>query len=641
MNLPSYILNSLRNGKTSLGQHPSYPPDEEDSFIVGLISDYFEGLSSKFDTTDINDLKNQLSKLIAKAKKIENDNIDNLEKLCAETINKIFNIPEDTINIEMKLVDNVDTRNERLVPEKTVDFTFDDIDDMNRLTDEVYKRRMLNALINGASIVCSEEMKFYLQELFDINDELPSLYKKIFEINNLLLYLEKDSINKDNVTDGGKVDVNIMSPDDAVTIKSEGILMPTLLEETIKGLLELAISHGLPNSSEKAKYIISKSDFKLAEMWDARLGVPLWLLICNLLEKQNIDIDNVGSNYLLMELSKLPTDKFNSLLREVFKGTKKGRVSLARIVNEIENMKEEEDFMEHMNSMNSTYNEISDDEYYSPDELIVDSEQYIDEASKPLISPEEAERQGFAVPKEHLTWKEGEFQIPKKHEIGYKVFALKNGQLYPPVVANEGGQPTPIGKWLPCGCPPIVGYTASEHRPQVKTGGQGTARNLGNLSFRPGWHLGMIPFAKQFCYKLNNSETLLIDGRYVFPDDFVFAECEYQADNDLSDECYKNGLTKNGKYQHSRAGIPRIPKNAFYRYRTNVDPTTEDWIITGAVKITKVLSREEVDAINAKNGIKPLIYANDKQAKQLKKQVIAQRKNTTQPQQLSLPFDEQ
>lgn len=244
-----------------------------------------------------------------------------------------------------------------------------------------------------------------------------------------------------------------------------------------------------------------------------------------------------------------------------------------------------------------------------------------------LISPEDAEKQGFAIPKEHLQWKDGEFKEPKKKAIGYKVFALKNGKLYPPVVANDGGSDTPIGKWLPCSCPPIVGYTAAEHRPQVATGGNGTARNLGNLSFRPGWHLGLVPFAKQFCYKLNNSETLMIDGRYVFPDDFVFAECEYQADNDLSDECYQNGLTKNGKYQHSRAGIPRIPKNSFYRYRTNVDPSTEDWIITGAVKVNRVLSREEVDQINASKGIKPLIYANKKQAMQLKKQVLANNEN--------------
>ena len=241
--------------------------------------------------------------------------------------------------------------------------------------------------------------------------------------------------------------------------------------------------------------------------------------------------------------------------------------------------------------------------------------------AKPLISPKDAEEQGFAIPQEDLQWKEGEFKEPQKKAIGYKVLALINGKLYPPVVANRGGSDTPIGKWLPCQCPPIVGYTAAEHRPQVATGGKGTARNLGNLSFRPGWHLGVIPFAKQFCYKLNNKESLIIDGRYVFPDNFVFAECEYQADNDLSDECYRNGLTKNGKYQHSRAGIPRIPKNSFYRYRTNVDPSTEDWIITGAVKVNKILSREEVDKINASHGIKPLIYANKKQAEQLKKRV--------------------
>lgn len=248
----------------------------------------------------------------------------------------------------------------------------------------------------------------------------------------------------------------------------------------------------------------------------------------------------------------------------------------------------------------------------------------INEKQAPLISPEEAERQGFAVPQNLLRWEEGEFQVPKKSAIGYKVFALIGGKLYPPVVANDRGEPTPVGVWIPCSCPPIIGYTAKEHRPRVKTGGKGTARNLGNLSFRPGWHLGMIPFAKQFCYKLNNSTTLTVDGRYVFPDDLVFAECEYQADNDLSDECYRNGLTKNGKYQHSRAGIPRLPKNSYYRYRTNVDPSTEDWIITGAIKVNKVLSRDEVDSLNAKAGIKPLIYANEKDAKEIKKQISMQ-----------------
>lgn len=243
------------------------------------------------------------------------------------------------------------------------------------------------------------------------------------------------------------------------------------------------------------------------------------------------------------------------------------------------------------------------------------------EKKEQLISPEDAERMGFAVPQENLRWQEGEFQEPKEKKIGYKVFALIDGKLYPPVVANPEGNPTPVGEWIPCSAPPIIGYSVKEHRPKVKTGGKGTSRNLGNLAFRPGWHLGLVPYAPQFFYKKNNEEKLVIDGHYVFPSNLVFAECEYQADTDLSDESYKNGLSKNGKYQHSRAGIPRLPKNAFYRYRTNPDPSSADWIITGAIKVGKVLTHEEINAINEKAGLPPLLFMSAKEVKEYKKKM--------------------
>lgn len=615
------------DGKTSLGKHPSYPPDEENAFIIDLLNDYYDNIAFSIDVDDVNSAKSKLSEYLTNAKRIEDNNRASLEKLCADTINDIFDIPYNALKIEMNIVNTIDSKDERLIPEKTVDYTFEDIEDMNMLTEEVYKRRMLDCLVAGASLYYSENLTNYLNGLFSIDPELPLLYKKIFELNKFLIYNEKDTFDKDKMTDGGKVDVDISSPDNIVTIKSEGVLMPILLEETIKGLLELAISHGLPKNSSKAKYIIGKSDFKLAEIWDVRLGLPLWGCFVDCLQKQKLDIDNIGANFLLMEISKMPVNIFNKFLQEIFKGTKRGTKLLADMCCSILDNKDEDEFTAYMDNMRSKENINDEDDFFEADELITDSMQ-IEEGVRPLISPEEAERQGFAVPKEHLSWKPNEFKEPTKRAVGYKVFALINGELYPPVVANDGGLPTPMKKWLPCSCPPIVGYTASEHRPQVKTGGKGTARNLGNLSFRPGWHLGMIPFAKQFCKKLNNKETLMVDGRYVFPDDLVFARCYYQADNDLSDESYKNGLTKNGKYQHSRAGIPRIPKNAFYRYRTNVDPTTEDWIITGAVFVDKILSRDEVDALNAQHGIKPLIYADEKQTLSLRRQIKAQQAQT-------------
>ena len=243
---------------------------------------------------------------------------------------------------------------------------------------------------------------------------------------------------------------------------------------------------------------------------------------------------------------------------------------------------------------------------------------------KELISPEEAERQGFAVPQSDLQWGKDEFKIPKKKAIGYKLFAIFNNdltKLYPPVVANPEGQPTPIGEWIPCSSPPIEGYTVKEHRPQVKTGGKGTARNLGNLSFRPGWHLGVVPYAPQFQYKNGNKEKLIIDGKVIMPSNFVFAKCEYQADSDFSEESYQKGLTKKGKYQHARAGLPRIPKNGYYRYRTNPDPSSADWIITGAIKVISVLTPKQVDNLNKKEGLPGTLWMSNSEVKKYKKQL--------------------
>ena len=94
---------------------------------------------------------------------------------------------------------------------------------------------------------------------------------------------------------------------------------------------------------------------------------------------------------------------------------------------------------------------------------------------------------------------------PKKTGIGYKVFYRgKDGKLYPPMVANPNGEPTPVGVWLDADAAPVVSMSKTG-RPQVKAGGRGTQGGSGTLAYRPGWHLGTIPYAVQFNRK--NPET--------------------------------------------------------------------------------------------------------------------------------------
>ena len=187
---------------------------------------------------------------------------------------------------------------------------------------------------------------------------------------------------------------------------------------------------------------------------------------------------------------------------------------------------------------------------------------------------------------------------PTKKGIGYKVFVLKDGKLYPPMVANPNGAATPVGVWLDADAAPIAGESKTG-RPQVKQGGKGTQGGSGKLAYRPGWHLGVVPYAIQFNRKdAEGNKTL-------FPKNFVFAEVEYAADVDYQEEARQEGINPSGKYQHSLAGLKHLPTDGYYMYRTNPNPETDPWVITGAMKVNRILTRAEQAELVKKAGREP------------------------------------
>jgi len=223
----------------------------------------------------------------------------------------------------------------------------------------------------------------------------------------------------------------------------------------------------------------------------------------------------------------------------------------------------------------------------------------------------------------------------------YKVFRIKNGKLYPPMVANPGGEDTPVGVWLDAEEGEFAGLSKTGRKKVKSTGG-------GDLAYRPGWHLGDIPRAKQFdrsfsweivdiddsteISKTVNAYRTFINSvakqsnigkifyvkdidEYLqvvdnnapyFPYDFIWAECDYVMDIDYNDEAYEQGYMRTNpdgsqyrsdKYQHSLAGLPKLPKNGYYRYRTNPNPDTVPWVITGAIRVNKLLDDFDVAEI--------------------------------------------
>lgn len=369
MELPKNILNIIASNKTSLGDNPALPPEMDDKFLVFLVDDYYKELLTHFDSIDIEELTDDLSATMTECKRIENENKEALEKLCFEFVNDVFNIPSDTLSIDMELVDKVDTQQERLLPESSDSFSFDSIDDIHTLTNEIYKRRFLNALIVGAAMDFAEMYIFVENKLDEINETLRRNYKKIWFINNLLLFHTKQNLSKKQ-KDGGNVDVYISDETTPVRIEVKGILSPILVEETIKGLFELAISHGLPKDKDKAEYVMSKADFKLAEVWDQRVGLPLWRRVRKIMNECEI---SVQPSFLLMELASLETDKFNTTMQEILAGTKMGRHLIKEIVRNIHYNMDMDDFDDYISNQQQPQDEIPiNDEEFTSDDLIND-----------------------------------------------------------------------------------------------------------------------------------------------------------------------------------------------------------------------------------------------------------------------------
>lgn len=376
MKLPDFLKKAIINNTTSLGDHPAFPPEEEDTFVGFILKTQYDHIMEPFENEEISirEISKKLSELIAECQKIEEPNKEALENLCLDICSTIFDIPEDTIDIESKLVDKCDMSKYRMTPEATPDFSFEDIDEMKYLTDEIYKRRMVNALIAGASMYYGSNIEYYIREIYKINPELIKLYTEITKYNMAMLYNQPDTIKSIERCDSGKVDLYIGNAGERIKIKAEGVIFPVLLEYTIHGILETASQQGLPSDRDKTEYILAKADYRLAENWDLRLGLPLWSIIMSDIEKCGGNLDEIGSNFIIMEISRLKPEVFNNYLQNAFKQTRKGLYMTKELIDTIQYNKEVDDFDNFVQAKNSKYS-INDNTEYSPDELLKEIEQ--------------------------------------------------------------------------------------------------------------------------------------------------------------------------------------------------------------------------------------------------------------------------
>lgn len=320
------------------------------------------------DSVKAKDIDGAFQELLLKCQKIESLNKDALEKLASNYVIDLFSIPDETIKIETRLVGKIEGSDDISPVEPfdgDVDFSVKDVNDLNGIDGQVAKRYFLNALNMGAGMRMSENIRGYIEDLYDIDSRLPQMYKELIALNNYMIFSSSDlGITDKDRKQIGIVNVKYGPQDELVTISAQGVVFPVLLSELIRGLMELFSSHGLPKERERANYILKKADYLKAEPWQMRLGPYMWNIFTEYFE----DTDTSDMPYIYQVLSRLKPETFFKVFSEMMAKTEKGKIYAEKILNKATNNKEQTSFMNKMSKRKDDKNIITDS-CMSPEEF--------------------------------------------------------------------------------------------------------------------------------------------------------------------------------------------------------------------------------------------------------------------------------
>jgi hypothetical protein len=340
---------------------------------------------------------------------IERNHRQELEQLAVELVLKEMGITTDDIDFDAKIIntDQFDTTdfNRDGGPQQNPDeVNVDDNEDGNEqpqqqgdVQDEIQlfqdletlnleraKRRLINAMTQGASKKGHYMYHLVGPEIADItgSEEILNLYGIMMSVNDANYWQFSDEmITSQGDSVAGKVQVERPGGDgeeedgdeeDLAYAKpkviARGINFPVLVHELIKGVVELIAVQGQPSDPEMFQQVSQHEDTLEKEMWDLRLGPAIWERIrSSFPEEVLMENGKELQNIMLQNIFKLPAKNFLVLLKEVMSGSENGKKLMSDLLKGIQEMLNQEEYETTMEGFQSDLSDISneteDDEF--------------------------------------------------------------------------------------------------------------------------------------------------------------------------------------------------------------------------------------------------------------------------------------
>lgn len=339
----------LASRNHSLGKHPIFPEGDESSFEEKIMGERFADVTKRYKRAyDVTEVKNEdvmqgMLPLVYDTMAIETKHKRALEKLAEEMIREEYDMGKDVVEIHAELTPKINMEGTKKNPKPMATETqFKNHEELVGANEEVYKRRFLNAMTQGAAKKCNHMFHMVDDELTEMDPRLPNKYSKMMASADYMYYI----IDKmENGTTGGIVRVQFPTKDNPkAIIYAQAMVFPVLIHELVKGVMELLSAHGLPKNKRIGEYVINKADFLAAEPWDMRLGPGLWSRFTNMIEPDDFHL----KHHIYTELAALPVRDFNYKMREIMGNTKEGKKIMKKLVDEIKGGLQEDEFNEAM-----------------------------------------------------------------------------------------------------------------------------------------------------------------------------------------------------------------------------------------------------------------------------------------------------
>lgn len=359
-----HLAKQLREKTHSLGKHPAFPDDDESNFGEKLMSKRFKDVLKTFKrhhgVSEVNPDKflEEQHQLLSQIIKLEQKHEPELIELAIQLVRTEFDVQEGDVDIEAALVNNFSLNRDvgKLKINSASDIEFDNHIEFVKANKEVYKRRMVNALIQGSAKKTNHMFHLIDEELQNLEPILPSAYAKLMSGSDYM-YMVNDDRKAKHV--GGIVQVEFpKSEGDVPKIRVEAMTLPVLIHELVKGIMEIISYHGLPKDSKIAKFVIDKADFKAAESWDMRLGPVIWEKFCETIPSEDFAL----KHHVYVELVSLPVDEFDDTFREILMGSRAGKAKVAEMLEKVKDELRNDEFDDIMDK-------ITDDDYLGPEDL--------------------------------------------------------------------------------------------------------------------------------------------------------------------------------------------------------------------------------------------------------------------------------